>query len=405
MKIGIDISGFTSLIGAYDFISNIIIALSANAQKNGYEIFLIYKKDKNFYKKYSGLKKIYYKFIYLFKIIKCYEIIPNDGDFCAFQNLKIIKINRNYKKVIKRLHFDCVLPITNPKIDLAPIPIIRYLYDCQHKYYPQFFSPKERQNRDIYFKNMVKKYCIVNSKDVKNDLIKFYNADKNKIFSLPFTPKLKKEYIKDYRPEIIEKYKLPKKYFLMSCQFWIHKDHPTLFKAFAKLLQSTNCSDINLVCTGTIEEPRKQGYITEIRSLIKNLGIEKNVYLLGCVPKDDQLEIMKKSLAVINTTLFEGGPGGGSIWDSCALGVRSIISDIRVNLEIKNDLVHFFKTGDADDLCIKMIELLSTPPPVYSIEKLISKSDGNIALLGDSLFEIINTVINESKGKIYEQKY
>ena len=68
-----------------------------------------------------------------------------------------------------------------------------------------------------------------------------------------------------------------------------------------------------------------------------------------------------------------------------------------------NDLVHFFKTGDADDLCIKMIELLSTPPPVYSIEKLISKSDGNIALLGDSLFEIINTVINESKGKIYEQ--
>ena len=402
MRIGIDISGFTSLIGACDFINNIIIALSNNAKKNGDELFIITHANKNFYKKFKGIKKIFYKIIYFFKTLKGYKIIPNNGEYSIFENLTILEISRNYKKVVQKLKIDCILPITDPRLNLSPVPIIRYLYDCQHKYYPQFFSKNDISARDNYFREMIKTYCIVNSKDTKNDLIKFYNADEKKIFALPFTPKLKKEYIIQNRPEIIEKYKLPNKYFLMSCQFWIHKDHTTLLKAFAKLTNEKSYSDVNLVLTGTMEEPRKPEYINELKTLIKQLNIENKVYLLGCIPKEEQLEIMKKAIAVINTTLFEGGPGGGSVWDACALGIHSIISDIKVNLEINNDLVSFFKTSNADDLCEKMIQLLQLPPPKYEVKTLIDKTSENINLLGNNLYDIINTVINENKDKKHE---
>lgn len=402
MRIGIDISGFTSLIGACDFINNIIIALSNNAKKNGDELFIITHANKNFYKNFKGIKKIFYKIIYFFKTLKGYKIIPNTGYYSCFKNLTILEISRNYKKIIQKFKIDCVLPITDPQLNLTPVPIIRYLYDCQHKYYPQFFSENDIKNRDNYFQEMIKNFCIVNSEDTKNDLIKFYNADKNKIFALPFSPKLKNEYIIKNKPEIIEKYKLPNKYFLMSCQFWVHKDHKTLLKAFAKLAHETNFSDINLVLTGTMEEPRKPEYINELKTLIKQLNIKNKVYLLGCIPKEEQLEIMKKAIAVINTTLFEGGPGGGSVWDACALGIRSIISDIKVNLEINNDLVSFFKTSNADDLCKKMIQLLQLPPPKYETKILINKTSKNIDLLGNSLYKIINTVINKNKDNNYE---
>ena len=400
MKIGIDISGYTSLIGAFDFITNVVIALSYCAKKYGHEIFLIARTDdKSFYRKYKGIKKLLYKIKYFirFNSISDYRILPNCEYFAELDNIKLLEINKHYRKVLRNLNFDVVLPITNPKLNISPILSIRYLFDCQHKYYPQFFSKEILEYRDIYFSEMVKKPCIVNSQDAKKDFVNFYNADTNKIFSLPFTPKIKEEYILVDKPEILEKYNLPKKYFLMSCQFWLHKDHSTLFKAFAKFINKIDVSDIGLVCTGTMEEPRKPEHINELKDLIKDLGIEKKVYLLGCIPKRDQLEIMKKSIAVVNTTLFEGGPGGGCIWDSCALGIRSIISDIPVNLEIKDNLVHFFKKGNADDLCNKMIELLTNPLPIYTKEELLAKSQENINILGDKLIDIIQEVIEQNK--------
>lgn len=400
MKIGIDISGYTSLIGAFDFITNIVIALSYCAKKYGHEIFLIARTDdKSFYRKYKGIKKLLYKIKYFirFNSISDYRILPNCEYFAELDNIKLLEINKHYRKVLRNLNFDVVLPITNPKLNISPILSIRYLFDCQHKYYPQFFSKEILEYRDIYFSEMVKKPCIVNSQDAKKDFVNFYNADTNKIFSLPFTPKLKEEYILSDIPEIIAKYNLSKRYFLMSCQFWVHKDHSTLFKAFAKLMQEPNFSDVNLVLTGTMEEPRKPDYIKELKTLIKDLGIENKVYFLGCIPKREQLEIMKNAIAVINTTLFEGGPGGGCVWDACALGIRSIVSDIPVNLEIKDNLVHFFKKENAEDLSNKMIELLNAPAPIYTKKQLLAKSQKNINILGDELINIINKVIEQNK--------
>ncbi len=67
---------------------------------------------------------------------------------------------------------------------------------------------------------------------------------------------------------------------------------------------------------------------------------------------------MRAALAVVQPTLFEGGPGGGSVFDAVALGVPAIVSDIPVNLEIEEPNVRFFKACDAAALSAAMAERL-----------------------------------------------
>ncbi len=91
-------------------------------------------------------------------------------------------------------------------------------------------------------------------------------------------------------------------------------------------------------------------YVSGLHEEIADHGLKNSIIFLGYVSKLDQIQIMKKCIAVIQPTLFEGGPGGGAIYDSVALGIPSIVSDIEVNKEIDDDSVHLFHVGDPGDL-------------------------------------------------------
>jgi glycosyltransferase involved in cell wall biosynthesis len=79
---------------------------------------------------------------------------------------------------------------------------------------------------------------------------------------------------------------------------------------------------------------------------------------------------MKHAHAVLQPTLFEGGPGGGSVYDAVSLGVPAIVSDIPVNLEIDDPTVSFFRARDPQDLAEKMRRALDSdrrPPDVMQL--------------------------------------
>lgn len=396
MNIGVLATNFTHLAGAYDFINHIVLALSYQAQENN-GIIYVFLQEKNltkqFYRQYKGLKRLLKKVQFLYSINKQNYIKKKIDKFPQYRNVKYVLYHeRVMNDIIKRLNIDCIFPVTDYNMQIN-IPNIRYLYDCQHKYYPEYFSKEEIAERDKYFTEMCKHYCIVNSHDTKNDLVKFYNADENKIFALPFTPKVNGDYLKD-NSDLIQKYNLAPRFFLVSNQFWIHKDHPTIFRAFAKLLQEDErYNDVELVCTGEMTDYRRPKYIDELKALIDNLGIKNKVHLLGLIPKIEQIEIMKKAQAVVSATLFEGGPGGGSVWDACALGIRSIVSDIPVNLEINNTLVTFFQTGNPDDLSKKMKIVLNANFSAFSKEQLLKNNNKNLQILGQELYRIFAIVM------------
>lgn len=307
-------------------------------------------------------------------------------------NIQIVYYNGREDDLSKKVqhdNLDFLLPVYNPLSTNFPIPWAGYIFDFQHKYYPEFFTEEEINKRDLEFQVMLDKAktVIVNARTVKADIEKFLRSTDARIVTLPFCPVLNLDFFK--LDVDLEKYNLPERYFMISNQFWKHKDHITAFKGFKLFLDNQTNKNIALVCTGQTFDVRFPTYFDDLKKLIKELNLEKNIIILGYIPKDDQLQILKNCVGLIQSTLFEGGPGGFAVYESVAFGIPSIVSDIPVNLEIEDETVTFFETGSEIDLSKKIEDVYSAKRKQYTIEYLIEKNNQSIEKLG---IEIINAI-------------
>ena len=150
----------------------------------------------------------------------------------------------------------------------------------------------------------------------------------------------------------LARYGIDGPYFIISNQFWQHKDHLTAYRAFARVLRRH--PGLVMVCTGETSDFRNPGHFAMLGREAAALGIEGRLRVLGLIPKRDQIALLRGALALVQPTLFEGGPGGGSVWDALALGVPAIVSDVTVNLEISEPTVTFFKASDVAALAVAM---------------------------------------------------
>ena len=81
--------------------------------------------------------------------------------------------------------------------------------------------------------------------------------------------------------------------------------------------------------------------------------------ILGNINKDDQIELLKNSLAVVQPTSYEGGPGGFSAYEAIAYKKYLLLSDIPVNKEAKGKNVIFFKNNSSNQLLKKLISIIN----------------------------------------------
>jgi len=300
--------------------------------------------------------------------------------------------NSGLLRCMRRVKADVALPVNGTLGQRFPIPWVGYVSDFQHKYLPNNFDPIECFNRDIVFATTLRdsKAVIVNSKAVKDDIFRFYPwTDPNKIFNLPFAPHPLADWFDSGDSDVSAKYHLPSKYFLISNQFWIHKDHRTALRALKRVADG---HDIGLVCTGAMDDYRHPGNLEDLKHFIRENRLAEKVWLLGHIPKRDQIEIMKNSLAVLQPTLFEGGPGGGCVYDAVCLGVPVIISNIIVNREVVAENVQFFDAGSDESLAAKMSEILTNKIARPSHEKLLRMGQDNLSILGKRLIDAIDYV-------------
>lgn len=255
-----------------------------------------------------------------------------------------------------------------------PLPWIGYIADLQHKRMPHFFSEDERAWRDKNFATILEEApaVVVNSSAVVLDIREFYPRHKAKLFALPFSPPASYTGLPDAGWEQIRRaYGLPSVYFMISNQFWINKSYDTAFLALRMVRNAGH--NIHLVCTGNTFDNRWPRYYDDLMTIIEKNGLKEYIHLLGVIPKEDQMAIMRKSLAVIQPTLFEGGPGGGAVYDAVSLNKPCIVSDIPVNREIDIGVVKFFRAGSVEDLAAKMIDMLIHPPGMPATEEMFAR--------------------------------
>ena len=411
LRIGILSHEFLINIGANDFLKNVIRGLATESQND--IVFLCPRSNERIEHKASpAFKEQLKKIPYLKQVLRALvrhigpvtdQIIrrkPGAYDFYleACPRMELLECELD-AATLARIQIEKQIDVFLPSIHILPttLPYVTYWPDCQPKYYPEFFDDEAQRVRDerIYGLLATGKPMIINSQDAKNDMIRFYGAIPSQIFNLPLAPIIEFDQMIP-RPELSAPYGLQRKYFIVCNQFWVHKSIETVIQAAA--LAKKRGLDVDLVFTGRMQEPRKPGYIDSLRQLVIDLDVSDVVRFLDYIPKDDQLELMKASVAVIQPTLFEGGPGGGSIYDAISLGVRAIASDIPINHELPLDPARLvlFKKKDPVDLVEKMEIFLNTPYDPPSTEDLYQQSQRYTAKLSTRLYESIDYAMSLS---------
>ena len=402
-KIGILSNYFCAWSGGTDLIRYLLSNLVAGNTSNKYELYLIIP-SKNLI---SSTKNILFPLIFFFKnLIKNRKIgfkkwpLQNGAKFLDeyFSNIKfkdkLFFIHTDYVNQNKKIldeKIDIVLPCV--KAENYSFPWMGYLFDFQHEYFPDFFSKEEITLRRQTMKEILFKCKVVftNSKKTKMDASKFYGNFPAKIYTIPYSPCIDADLIK-FNEDIFEKFKLKKDYFIICNQFWRHKNHETAIKAFSQYVEKNGISD--LILTGNTADKKFPKHFENLKNLINTLNINNRVKILGLVEKKAQIALVKNARALIQPTLFEGGPGGGSCRDAISVDTEIFASDIEINKEINCGEVKYFEVLNPQSLSNLMIKSDKEIKKKKDVETLINEGETRKIECGKFLLNIIDGVIN-----------
>ena len=272
-----------------------------------------------------------------------------------------------------------------------PVPWVGYVYDFQHRHLPGYFAPTTRAKRDWVFGKVLNdaKAVVVNSRAVAEDVERFYPKHRARVFAMPYCPRPTPAWLAADDPTLRQRYAVPQEYFVISNQTWLHKDHITAIRATRQFLDRTGRHDVQVICTGPTIDDRHPKHFDNLLALIRELRLQDSFRFLGYIPKLDQVQLIKNAVAVIQPTLCEGDPGGGAVYDATGLGVRCILSDIKVNLELDSPLGEFFRAGDAEDLASKMEHVLSQAHVRPANDVLLAQAHERLLRFGGVIVQAI----------------
>jgi len=328
-------------MGGVIYIQNIIRSLDSLPDEEKPNLFIFYNDLASPY-----ISEIEYPYINFIKIK-----FPNL--ILGYLISIIIRKNVFENGIIEKYKLNGLFPLEHYPIGLGKNnnKVSAWYPDLQHKFYPEYFSKRNLFTRELRAKFVLRNaaHLVLSSNNVYSHFKQHYNIRKDlKIHILRFTSIIDVSKLPSFEL-ISEKYSISEPYFIVSNQFWKHKDHLTVFKAI-HLLKKRNIT-CKFIFTGNMEDKRDCGYIDGLKKYIIESNISDYTCFVGLLKREEQLCLMKNSLAVVQPSLFEGW--STVIEDAKALGCQVIASDLPVHLEQleDGDKGFLFKAGDSENLC------------------------------------------------------
>lgn len=182
-------------------------------------------------------------------------------------------------------------------------PFIFTLHDMQERYYPHFFSWRQRIIRRVlnYRLTQAARHILCEADTVRDDIIRFLNVPPAKISVIVAPPQLSMTVLPltpDQIGLIRKKYALPQQVLFYPSQFWPHKNHRTLIDAFALLVGEF--PDLGLVFTGS----PKYCYSTLVKQ-VAQLQLDSRVIFTGFVDQADLDGLYQSASILVVPSLFE----------------------------------------------------------------------------------------------------
>jgi glycosyltransferase involved in cell wall biosynthesis len=267
----------------------------------------------------------------------------------VFRSLKNRHWPISFEALVLRLRISAMFPLQWSLGPQFPVPWIGWIPDFQHKRLPRFFDEMECRERDERFFQLIREasHVVVSSQDAYHDLMRWFPADPQRVSILRFSMIPAHEWFEQSPAGIVKKYQLPEKFVMFPSQFWLHKNHKVLLNAFA-ILKRQGIADAAVVFSGFKKDYRHPHFFDTVEAMMKQLGIENNVHMLGLLPRHEQIQLMRQAAAIIQPSYFEGW---SSLVEDCrSLGKTIYMSDIPVHREQDPGYAQFFNPDSAEEL-------------------------------------------------------
>lgn len=248
------------------------------------------------------------------------------------------------------------------------LPTLALLPDFQHIHFPELFEPRDIAWRNAeYFRTAERATRILLfSQAVRADFEKFSPAFAEKACVLPPVSYIPESVYARDAGELLTTYSLPAKFIYLPNQFWQHKNHLLAFDALRQL--RARGVRVFIVCTGNPGDNRSPAYFSEVLQTISRYGIRDQVALLGSVPREDVLALVRQAAFVLNPSRFEGF--GLSLAEARAIGKRVLASDLPAHREQAVPCIQYFDPNDPAELAEKIETLweATLPGPDLALE-------------------------------------
>jgi len=344
-------------MGGSEYIKNIALALSSlpDKDKEAFETSLIYSESSTDVDTLKQLETCFDNVYDLDKELKVTSALKKVE--WKLREKIFHETNPRISDLLNRgdLNLNFIYPyfIDNRNKTLK-VRACHWIPDFQHKYLPHLFTPAEIKIRDKVFERIAKSIprIALSSHIAASDFQKFYPDSNTKVEVLQFRTSIQESWYRKDTITIQTKYNLPNRFFLVSNQFWQHKNHEIILEAL-KILKRKSIYPV-IAFTGSTKDYRNPKYINSILQTIHTYGLESQTYLLGLIPKQDQMQLMRRSIAVIQPSLFEGW--STVVEDARCLGKKILLSDFPVHLEQNPPNSKFFDRYSAQQLADLMDE-------------------------------------------------
>jgi len=319
-------------IGVVYYLVNVVKTLNSLNDLRKPEIIIFYNS-----KCESFLKLLNYKYLKFTKLNK-----NSENRLKLYLKSFFKRDNLFYKQFLNEYILDGLFPFNDfPAPIYGKTKVVSWIPDFQHKFYPKFFKTKNLFLREKRFKSIINNSNVVvlSSNDAFKHLKQFYKIPVNlSIKVLQFVSMIKDHTITPFN-KIKELYQINLPYFLVSNQFYEHKNHIVVLKAI-RLLKKEGL-DFQVIFTGKKEDYRNPKFYSSLLKFIKSNDLESHLTILGMIPREDQLSILLNSLSVIQPSKFEGW--STIIEDAKTLRHQIICSSIPVHVEQLGTNGFYFK--------------------------------------------------------------
>ncbi len=249
----------------------------------------------------------------------------------------------------RRLDADLVFcPFTAPFFFDPNIPLVSVVHDLQYLYYPQFFEPDDRGQRDRDFREACRAATrlVCASDHVRKTVLDNSHLAPDRVETIHISlPNRLSEPPPAARQRVLDQYALgPGGFLLYPANFWPHKNHEMLLTSFGMYKSRHPESEMKLVLTGA-----PSARMEVVREAARRMGLDRSVVFGGFLPDEQFGALLYSCLAVIFPSLYEGF--GMPVVEAMAAGRPVLCSNVASLPEVAGGAALLFDPRKPTEIC------------------------------------------------------